>query len=73
MLNHNYKISFMEMDRNDASFLAAILNIGVFLLRRVFEAGLSENDELNIQMAEEFGDIARGEKYYDFYKMMLRV
>ncbi|GGH14923.1 hypothetical protein FAZ19_07050 [Sphingobacterium alkalisoli] len=59
--------------QNDARFLAAILNIGVFLLRRVFEAGLSENDELNIQMAEEFGDIAGGEKYYDFYKMMLGV
>lgn len=31
------------------------------------------NVELNIQMAEELGDIAGGKLYYDFYKMMLGV
>lgn len=59
--------------QNDSSFLEAILNIAVFLERRTVEEGLYENEELNIQMAEEFGDIAGGEKYYDFYKMMLGV
>src|SRR5690606_17427619 len=59
--------------QNDSSFLEAILNTAVFLERRSVEEGLYENEELNIQMAEEFGDIAGGEKYYDFYKMMLGV
>lgn len=59
--------------QNDSSFLEAILNTAVFLERRCFEEGLYENEEVNIQMAEEFGDIAGGEKYYDFYKMMLGV
>jgi hypothetical protein len=34
---------------------------------------LYENVELNIQMAEEFGDIAGGKIYYEFYKMILGV
>lgn len=59
--------------QNDSSFLEAILNTAVFLERRSVEDGLYENEELNNQMAEEFGDIAGGEKYYDFYKMMLGV
>ena len=59
--------------QNDSSFLEAILNTAIFLERRSVEEGLYENEELNNQMAEEFGDIAGGEKYYDFYKMMLGV
>ncbi|WP_156305425.1 hypothetical protein [Sphingobacterium endophyticum] len=59
--------------RNDSSFLDAILNAAIFLERRSGEEGLYENEELNIQRAEWFGDIAGGEKYYDFYKMMLGV
>lgn len=59
--------------KNDESFLSAILNVAIFLERRSVEEGLYENVKLNIQMAEEFGDIAGGERYYDFYKMMLGV
>lgn len=59
--------------QNDSSFLEAILNIAVFLEKRSVEEGLFKDEELNIQMAEEFGNIAGGEKYYDFYKMMLGV
>lgn len=59
--------------QNDRYFLSAIFNVAAFLERRSVEEGLYENEELNIEMAEEFGDIAGGSAYYDFYKMMLGV
>lgn len=59
--------------QNDSSFLEVILNTAVFLEKRSVEEGLYENEELNIQRAEGFGNIAGGEKYHDFYKMMLGV
>ncbi|WP_156305467.1 hypothetical protein [Sphingobacterium endophyticum] len=59
--------------QNDSSFLEAILNTAVFLEKRSVEEGLYENEELNIQRVEGFGNIAGGEKYHDFYKMMLGV
>lgn len=48
--------------QNDSSFLEAILNTAVFLEKRSVEEGLYENEELNIQRAEGFGNIAGGEK-----------
>ncbi|QRY57233.1 hypothetical protein [Sphingobacterium siyangense] len=59
--------------QNDKSFLSSTFNVALFLERRAVEEDLYENVELNIQMAEEFGDIAGGKLYYDFYKMMLGV
>lgn len=62
-----------ECAKSDSDFLNAIFNVAVFLERRSVEEGLYENEKLNIEMAEEFGDIAGGSAYYDFYKMMLGV
>ncbi|MGJ1405557.1 hypothetical protein ACR79N_21075 [Sphingobacterium siyangense] len=62
-----------ECAKSDSDFLNAIYNVAVFLERTSVEEELYENVELNIQMAEEFGDIAGGKLYYDFYKMMLGV
>lgn len=62
-----------ECAKSDSDFLNAIFNVAAFLERRSVEEGLYENEELNIEMAEEFGDIAGGSAYYDFYKMMLGV
>lgn len=62
-----------ECSKNDSDFLEAILNVAIFLRRRTVEEGLYEDEQLNIKMAEEFGDIAGGTAYYDFYKMMLGV
>lgn len=59
--------------QNDRCFLSAIFNAALFLEKRAVEVDLYENVELNIQMAEEFGDMAGGSAYYDFYKMMLGV
>ncbi|WP_196939115.1 hypothetical protein [Sphingobacterium pedocola] len=46
------------------------MKLAFFLEKSSVEKVLSENEELNIQMAEQFGDIAGGEKYYDFYMML---
>lgn len=59
--------------QNDKSFLSSIFNAALFLEKGAVDDDLSANIELNIQMAEEFGDIAGGKLYYDFYKMMLGV
>ncbi|WP_162305039.1 hypothetical protein [Sphingobacterium olei] len=46
------------------------MKLAFFLEKSSVEKVLSENEELNIQMAEQFGNIAGGEKYYDFYMML---
>lgn len=64
---------FYECAQNDSLFLKALLSIATFIEKSSFDEKLRDNVALNIQMAEEFGDIAGGEDYYFFYKMMLGV
>jgi len=73
MLESGMEHVLYECSKNDSEFLTAIFNVAVFLERRSTDDALYENEELNIQMAEEFGDIAGGSTYYDFYKMILGV
>jgi hypothetical protein len=64
---------FNECAQNDTLFLKALLSVAAFLEKSSTDEKLHDNDALNIQMAEEFGDIAGGEDYYFFYKMLLGV
>ena len=73
LLESGLNVIIFNCAKNDKSFLSSILEAALFLEKRAVEEGLYENVELNIQMAEEFGDIAGGKLYYDFYKMMLGV
>lgn len=54
-------------------FLDAILIAAEFLNKRSVDDNLYQDEQLNIKMAEECGDAAGGEKYYDFYRMMFGV
>lgn len=73
LLESGFNDIIFNCAKNDKSFLSSIFEAALFLEKRAVETGLYEDVELNIQMAEEFGDIAGGKLYYDFYKMMLGV
>ncbi|WP_257668293.1 hypothetical protein [Parapedobacter tibetensis] len=58
---------------NGSSFLDAISIAAVFFQKSGLDDKIYYDEQLNIQMAEECGDAAGGEKYADFYRMMFGV
>lgn len=58
---------------NGSNFLDAILIAAEFLNKRGVNKKMYNDEQLNIQMAEECGEAAGGEKYYGFYRMMFGV
>ncbi len=58
---------------NSTTFLNALLQIAPFLQQRGIDDALFENADAQIQFASECGETAGGEKYNDFYKMLLGI
>jgi hypothetical protein len=58
---------------NSAAFLEALIFIGAFLQKRSVDEFLYEDENANISIAEECSELAGGEKYFSFYRMMLGI
>ena len=58
---------------NSSNFLEAIIFIGTFLEKRGIDAVLYEDEKINLMVAEKTAEIAGGEKYLNFYRMMLGI
>lgn len=58
---------------NSANFLEALIFIGAFLQKRSVNDFLFEDEQTNISIAEECSELAGGEKYFRFYRMMLGI
>lgn len=58
---------------NGGRFLDALIIVADFLERRVVDDKLFADIDLNIKVGEECGDIAGGDVYADFYKMLFGV
>jgi len=57
--------------KNSLTFLDSIIFIASFLEKGGIDFNLYENEEANLVVAEEASEIAGGEKYFYFYRMML--
>ncbi|WP_109693961.1 hypothetical protein [Chitinophaga deserti] len=58
---------------NSTTFLNALLQIAPIFQQRGIDVNLFENDAAQIKFASAFGETAGGEKYKDFYRMLLGV
>jgi hypothetical protein len=56
---------------NGEKFLESIIFIGKFLEKRGIDANLYDDEAANLLIAEQCATLAGGDKYLDFYKMML--
>jgi len=56
---------------NSSNFLEALLIMAAFLQKRATSDELYEDEQANLLVAENCAKIAGGEKYFDFYRMML--